>query len=183
MKAWQRVLTFLLLNVVVSLVTTLLVLYLWDRDHPRPAIPPGLAAITPQATLTAQAAVRATEATPPEPVLLSTPIPTLAPDQVVIAIDNVFGVGNLPDEVVLLKSLSATSLTLDGWKLEDGQGNTYSFPPLTLNKGGAVQVHTAAGVDTVIDLYWGRDAAVWKSGKQVTVLDDMGAVRAIYKIP
>lgn len=183
MKDWRRVLVYLLMNVAVTAATTLLVLTLWDRDHPRPSIPPALAALTPEATLTAQAILRATEATPPDPVLLATPVSTLAPGQIAVTIDNVFGVGDLPNEFLLLKSRSEGSLTLTGWKLEDGDGNTFTFPVLTLNKGGAVQVHTAAGINTVIDLYWGRDAAIWKTGKQATLLDDLGTVQATYRIP
>ena len=37
--------------------------------------------------------------------------------------------------------------------------------------------------NTVIDLFWGRDAALWKSGKQATLIDDQGAVRATYRVP
>ena len=184
MKAWQRVLAFLLLNVVVSASITLLVLYLWENQHPRPELPPSLSGISQQITQTVMASTPlAEDPTPIEPVRLATQAPTLAPGQVIIVIDNIFGSGNLPDEAVLIKNKSDGSLGLTDWKLDDGQGHTFTFPILTLNKGGAVQVHTAAGANTVIDLFWGRDAAVWKSGVQITLLDDQGAVRATYRVP
>jgi hypothetical protein len=183
MNTWRRVLAFLLLNVVVSASITLLVLYLWENQHPRPALPPDLPEISLQITQTVLASTRVVDPTAIEPVLLATPVPTLAPGQVIIVIDNIIGSGVLPDEAVLLKNQSPGSLGLTDWKLEDGESNSFTFPILTLNKGGAVQVHTTAGANTVIDLYWGKDTAVWKSGKQITLLDDQGAVRATYKIP
>ena len=36
---------------------------------------------------------------------------------------------------------------------------------------GAVQVHTVAGTDTVIDLYWGIGDAVWNSGEEARLFD------------
>ena len=179
MSQGKRLLAYVLLNVVVSAATTYAVLYLWSQAHPTPTLPAGL--IAP--TLGTQARTETAQATGPgsQPAnTLAAPIPL---NQVVIAIDNVFGVGDLANEVVLIKSKSDASLSLTNWQLEDNAGNVYIFPELTLNKGGAVQVHTAAGVNSVIDLYWGRDAAVWQEGKTVILLDAQSIERARYTIP
>jgi hypothetical protein len=169
----------MLLNVVVSAATTYAVLYLWSQAHPTPALPAGLVSPTLGSLLSTETSQVTGPASQPV-ATMAAPIPL---DQQVIAIDNVFGVGDLSNEVVLIKSKTDASLSLTNWRLEDNAGNVYIFPELTLNKGGAVQVHTAAGVNTVIDLYWGRDTAIWQEGKTVILLDAQRIERARYTIP
>jgi LysM repeat protein len=103
-----------------------------------------------------------------------------------VVIDSVVGSGDLESERVLLKHQGEGELSLVGWRLEDGKGNIFifpQFPQLILYKGGAVNVHTAAGSNTVVDLYWGLSAAVWKSGVTVTLKDPQGNARATYIVP
>ena len=178
MRQFLRVIAFLILNIIVSAATTLLVISAWERAHPGPAdvtIP--TSAVTPET---------------PTPILSSalTPLVTLAPgttplspDQAVVVIDSVLAPGDLANETVLLKSHSNGSLLMTNWRLQDDKGDVFTFPELTLNKDGAIQVHTTAGTNTVIDLYWGREAPVWQHGQTVSLLDDQGKVRATYKIP
>ncbi len=178
MSQWKRALAFLLLNIIVSAGTTYLVLSAWERAHPGPAD-----IRVPTSAVTAQA----------EPTLGSnslTPLPTsvsgglpLTADQAVVVIDSVLAPGSIAEETVLIKSHSEGSIILTNWRLQDDQGDVFTFPELTLNKDGAVQVHTTAGTNTVIDLYWGREAPVWQHGQTATLLDDQGKQRAAYKIP
>jgi len=177
MSQGKRLLAYVFLNIVVSAATTYAVLTWWSQAHPTPSLPQ---VPTTQGGLLATETAQPVDQGNPPVNTIAAPIPL---DQVVISIDNVFGVGNLANEVVLIKSATDASLSLTDWKLEDGIGSTYTFPELTLNKGGAVQVHTAAGTNTVIDLYWGRDAAVWEEGKTVLLLDSQGIERARYLIP
>jgi hypothetical protein len=111
----------------------------------------------------------------------STPEP--AAQGTVLTVDNVFGVGSLENEVVVLKRVGEGELALSNWTLADEDDNRYTFPALILYSGGAVQVHTGGGVPTVVDLYWGLDTPVWEAGEMVTVYDDAGSVRATYQIP
>jgi len=171
-KPWQRLLFYIVLNVIISACTTLTILWVWNRSRETPDL-----ASANQALATLLPAAQT-------PV----PSPTGSPDTqgelpVLIQIDNVFGVGNLADEVVLLKRSGEGDLVLTGWKLQDGSGNAFTFPTLILFKDGAIQVHTAAGVNTVADLFWGRDSATWKNGDTVTLLDEQGRLRATYRIP
>jgi hypothetical protein len=182
MKHNQRLLFYILLNVVVSAVTILVVLYFWDRAHPSPLLPnyPTSVAALPQVTQPAATAPTSNPSATQPPAQAT--LPGNQQDRL-ITIDNVFGAGSLPDEFVLLKRVGDGELSLTGWKLDDGSGHSYTFPALTLYKNGAVQVHTTTGVDSVVDLYWGRDAAVWSVGKNVTLTDTQGVVRATYRIP
>lgn len=76
-----------------------------------------------------------------------------------------------------------TWVRLRDWTLDDGQGNTYTFPDLSLFQGGSVRVHTSTGTNTEADLYWGTDQTVFVPGRTISLKDDAGAVATTYTIP
>ena len=174
----RNLLLYLLLNVILSAVTTLTVLFLWDRAQPVSRLD-GLIAPGGQAPLVAS--------TLQTPFALPTPTVTLPPnDQPLIEIVNLIGAGDAQQEVVLLRRVGEGDLHMAGWQLQDQDGNRYEFPQqpeLVLYKGGAVQVFTRTGADTATEVYWNRTAPVWRSGEQITLLDSAGNVRATYPIP
>ena len=175
MKNAGRLLFYILLNILISAGTTLLVLNLWERDHPLPAAP------IPQAT-----AVQIQPTQPPDqPAALppSEGIPTLPPEQAGDVINNVFGTGNLNDEYVLLVNKHDSPLVLTGWQLRDAGSAAFTFPTFTLNKDGAVRVHSGPGTNSAIDLFWNRDTAAWSEGATVTLVDSQGVSRCSYQIP
>jgi LysM repeat protein len=103
-----------------------------------------------------------------------------------VIIDSVIGAGDLDTEHVLLKHRGEGELSLVGWRLEDDQGNVFifpQFPQLTLFSGGAVNVYTRSGVNSVVELYWGLDKPVWTSGTTVVLRDAQNNVRANYVVP
>jgi LysM repeat protein len=103
-----------------------------------------------------------------------------------VVIDSVIGAGDLDAERVLIKHSGGSEISLVGWRLEDGQGNVFVFPEspqLILFSGGAVNIFTKAGVNTVVELYWGLDNPVWKSGSTVILRDAAGNVQARYLVP
>ena len=160
----RRLFPYLILNIIVSAATILTILWLWDRSRNI-----DLPVLTPLPI--------ASTATPED-------TPTLPPlNRPVILIKNVFGAGDLQNEVVLLNRQGEGMLELTGWQLKDGNGHTFTFPKLVLNQDGAVQVFTRAGADSVIELHWGLDQPVWKSGLTVSLLDPVGYLRASFLIP
>lgn len=103
-----------------------------------------------------------------------------------VVIDSIIGAGDLDSERVLIKHAGGTELSLVGWRLEDERGNAFIFPrspELILYPGGAVNIHTKTGVNTVVDLFWGLDAPVWVSGTTVILRDAQGNVHAQYVVP
>jgi hypothetical protein len=167
-------LPFIILNVIISAATTLAVLYWWDKTQ-RPVL------VDPRLLASATSQVVSTKPTSQNGVATSQAQTTLS--QNVIQIQNVFGVGDINNEVVQLKRVGSGDLWLTGWQLKDQNGHSYTFPKLLLNKDGAVQVYTQAGADSVIELHWGLPNAVWHSGELVSLLDPQGVLRASYQIP
>jgi len=103
-----------------------------------------------------------------------------------VTIDSVIGAGDLESERVLLKQRGEGELSLVGWRLEDSDGNIFvfpQFPQLILYKGGAVNVYSKSGSNTVVDLFWGLSTPVWESGDTVTLKDPQGSERAAYQVP
>lgn len=164
MTSWKRSLPFLLLNIVISAVTTLLVLTWWEQSH-RTALPASQSSPTAAATLDASAG-----ATQP------------ATGDYHIVVENVFGAGDLANEVVVIRREGDSDLALTGWKLRDESGKEYTFPNLTL-KNGAIRVYTRSGTDSVIELFWGQKEAIWQAGELVTLVDPQGTLQASYRIP
>ncbi len=164
MKEKRNWLPFLLLNIFVSAAVTGAILFWYDRTYRQ--------ATLPSAPLSLPAAAAAT------------PAATLDPDaEISVEIVSVIGAGTLDAEMVLVRYSGKEELNLTGWRLKDEDKHIFSFPQLTLYPEGAVQVHTIAGQNTVVDLYWGLRQAVWQSGETVTLLDAQGTERASYKVP
>lgn len=163
----ENPLYFIAINVIVSAVTILAINWLWDRSHPQQTV----AIPTPGACITAG------------PSSLATPQPTLAPEAIHLVIDNIYGVGKLENEVLVIINQSAGVVNLNGWKLDDGSGQVYVFPDLTLHPGGEVQLFSGVGADTVTKLFWKMDKAIWKSGKSASLRSPEGVVYASYVVP
>jgi hypothetical protein len=111
-------------------------------------------------------------------------VSTLNPQtDIAVKISSVVGAGAKDAEIVVVKFDGPGQLDLTSWQLKDDSGNTFKFPKLILYPNGAVQVHTATGTDTVIDLYWGIGEAVWSSGENAQLFDAQGNLRAVYRVP
>jgi competence protein ComEC len=158
--AGRRVVYYLLLNILVSTLVTGSILFFYDRSHRADcAVPPGL---TTQASSTAFSPVAG---------------------GVKVNIVSIIGAGTAGSETVVIQNVGSEALVLTGWQLKDSQGDSYTFPQLTLYPRGTVQVHTAAGQDSAVDLYWGRSKPVWTTDELATLYDVSGAARAFYPVP
>ena len=159
----RRLVLYLLLNIFVSACVTGGILFWYDRTY------------------------RASLAPVPQPVTASTQgesAPLLPVDeQVPVEIISVVGAGTLEAEVVVVRYNGEGELGLANWQLKDDSGNTFTFPQLTLYTNGAVQVHTASGTDTVVDLYMGLRDPIWESGESARLFDPQDNLRAIYRVP
>lgn len=141
----------------------------------------GQTLIIPQPTVVPPTSTASPTLLEPTPTFTPTPVQTPGAAQVVI--DRVVGAGDLAAERVVIRRLGAGELSMVGWQLVEGGGKIYTFPQLILFAGGAVNIHTRAGQDTVVDLFWGLDASVWQTGEQVVLRDAQGQVQATFVVP
>jgi hypothetical protein len=158
----RRLFQYLLLNVFVSACVTSAILFWYDRNY--------------RATLSpAPQAGSGNGVSPAETLSPETDIP--------VQIESVVGAGTLSVETAVIHYSGDEQLSLAGWQLKDEDGSTFTFPQLTLYKNGSVQIHSASGSDTVIDLYWGISDPVWSSGENARLYDSQGNLRAVYRVP
>lgn len=99
-----------------------------------------------------------------------------------VVINGLEGAGNLELESVRLLNQGG-EVSMAGWTLSDGVGNRFTFPEFTFYSTGAVEVHTRAGTNTTIDLYWGLDSAVWTEGKEIQLRDASGMLQSTFRVP
>jgi len=161
----RRLILYLLLNVFISACVTASILFWYDRNY-------------------RQVSISAIQQAIPANAQGGAPAETLNPNiDIPVEIVSVIGAGTLGAEWVVVRNAGTDPLNLAGWQLKDTNRHVFTFPNLTLNGGGAVQIHTTAGTNTVIDLYWGEVNPVWQSGEEAQLLDPSGNVRAVYTVP
>ena len=160
----RKLVYYLLLNVFVSACVTGTILFWYDRNY---------RAIN-------QSPVQQFAPASGNPDVVST---VDSKTDIAVKISSVVGAGTLASEIVVVKFEGQGQLDLASWQLKDENGNTFTFPKITLYPNGAVQVHTVTGTDTVIDLYWGIGDAVWSSGENARLFDAQGNLRAVYRVP
>jgi hypothetical protein len=149
----RRLVLYLLLNALVSLLVSVTILYFYDRANRKTDCDPGGIAATN------------------------------VPGGVVAKIVSVTAAGVLENEAIVIQNQGEQALPLSGWTLKDSQGSSFSFPALTLYPGGSIQVHTKTGTDTAADLFWGRVEPVWESGELAALYDSQNIARAFYRVP
>lgn len=163
----RRLILYLLLNVFVSACVTGGILFWYDRNYRSTS----LSAVQPVLPVQVQGSGNA-------------PVASFDPNiDIPVEIVSIVGAGTLDAEWVIVHNAGNEPINLSSWKLQDSDRHAFNFPNLTLNTGGAVQIHTIAGTNTVIDLYWGLNDPVWQSGEEAQLLDPSGNVRAVYKVP
>ena len=173
MKKNPKLLSYILLNILISAATTLTVLLIWQAVHPLPK-PTAFIADDPNPN-----------SNPEISSTLAENVPTMdfVNENISLIIRTVVGAGNLDMEYVEILNQSDGAVDLTNWQLVSDQGSRFTFPALILNQGGAVEVHSKSGINTVIELYWQADTPLWQPGATVTLLDAAGETQATYSIP
>lgn len=113
------------------------------------------------------------------------PVVHLEPDTANASLEIITIVGaDIPtSEMVLIHNTGSTAVLLKGWQLQDADANIYTFGDITIQPDGAIQVHTAPGENTQIDLYWGLPTSTWSSGETATLIDSSGTLHSVYQVP
>lgn len=171
MKFWKKTFPFLILNIVVSATTMFTVLSIWQHRNP---------SAVSQATITPIASAELKQGT------VEVPAPTNKPEvepEGSLSIEGVFGAGDLNVEYILIRNKSEGSVDLTNWSISGSDGNRFVFSLLNLNKNGAVRLYSKHGTNTVIELYWNSDQALWESGDHIYLIDGSGQQHASWLVP
>ena len=135
----------------------------------------GIATATPESTATAV------------PDVLPSPNPTepaVEEGEFDINIEDVVGLEELTEEAVQIINSGSRQAGLLDWTLSDADGHVYTFGPVTLfGDGAGILVHTEAGPDDAINLFWGLEEAIWQSGEQATLKDADGNIQSTFIVP
>jgi hypothetical protein len=160
----RKLILYLLLNVFISACVTGTILFWYDRNYRSAALPQ----VQPAPITSNQSVIQ----------------PTLNPKvEIPVEIVSVIGAGTLNAEWVVVHYKGVDQINLANWELRDEDRHVFVFPQLVLHKDGAVQVHTATGTNTVIDLYWNASDPVWESGEEAQLFDPSGNLRSKYMVP
>lgn len=101
-----------------------------------------------------------------------------------VRIASVAGPGDLVNEHVVVVNESATPFSLQGWQIQRVGGPGYTIASdVPLFAGSSVRVHSGAGTDTTIDLYWGLTEPAWPSGVEARLINAQGDVVNTYVVP
>ena len=163
MSTFWKVLLLILLNIIVSASVTYGVLYYWENVR-EPKTQYQLVTVNVDAEPTAE------------------PTPVIRGAKVEISV--IRNPGNFNSEALRIVNNTDEVISLEGWKLEDANGHTLTFPNIQLlRKGVFVEVYSRAGHTTPYEIYWNCDEAVWQSGETAVLKDVFGQIQATYRVP
>ena len=174
MNQAKKLLFYIVLNIIVSAVTILGVLYIWEKTQLKDVLLES-EDISPTVSLQ-EAGDAAAEDN----------------QNLLIQIGEVGGISNLATEYVRLTrpdSDPGDTVSLQGWRLKDENNNNFiileqsGLPSLDLHGQGAVNIYTKEGNSNPIELYLGLANPIWEPGETVTLLDPDGNVHDTYLIP
>ena len=174
MNQAKKLTFYVVLNIIVSAVTILIVLYLWENTRLK-----NLLFDMPDQT--AEQSMPASS--------LDTAEET---SNLIIEIGEVGGVGNLATEYIRLVrpgTDAEDTVSLQGWRIRDERDQEYSIleqsglASLELHSQGAVNIYTKTGDSNPIELYLGLSDPIWQPGETVTLIDPQGEIHDTYLIP
>ncbi|MER8114159.1 lamin tail domain-containing protein [Streptomyces sp. NPDC094031] len=80
----------------------------------------------------------------------------------------------LNQQWVAVTNESRRAVNLDGWRLSDAAGHTFTFHHYSLGARATVRVHTGVGRDTRSDLFQDRRSQVWDKSDTAKLRNDRG---------
>ena len=174
MNQAKKLLIYLVLNMIVSAITIIAVLFLWENTHLKQVLfnsgDGPAAAVSTEGESTSEALT----------------------GDLLIEIGEVGGVGNLATEYLrLIRSGvgSEDTISLQNWHIRDENNLDFNIleqsglASLELHSQGAVNIYTKAGSSNPIELYLGLSDPIWEPGETVSLIDPQGEVHDTYLIP
>jgi len=174
MNQAKKLLFYIVLNIVVSAITIIGVLYLWENTKLKNML-------FDSSDIPAE--VESGNPSSDEVAVTET---------LLIEIGEVGGISNLATEYVRLVrpgSEPEDTISLKDWSIKDENNHQYNIleqsgvASLDLHGQGAVNIYTKEGDSNPIELYLDLSDPIWQPGETVTLIDPEGEVHDIYMIP
>ena len=174
MNQAKKLFVYILINIVVSAVTIIAVLFLWENTRLKNVLFGGSTQI---------------EEGSPAGTSLD---PVDETSHLLIEIGEVGGVGNISTEYIRLIRPAAEgedTISLKDWRIKDENNHNYAIleqsglASLDLHSQGAVNIYSKEGESNPIELYLGLTDPLWQPGETVTLIDPQGEVHDTYLIP
>jgi len=174
MNQAKKLLFYIVLNIVVSAITIVGVLYLWENTKLKNML-------FDSSDIPAEVSLGA-----------SSSDEAAVSENLLIEIGEVGGIGNLATEYVRLVrpgSEPGDTISLQNWSIKDENNHQYNIleqsgvASLDLHGQGAVNIYTKEGDSNPIELYLNLSDPLWQPGKTVTLFDPDGEVHDTYIIP
>ena len=174
MNQAKKLIFYIVLNIVVSVITIISVLYLWENTKLKNMlfdssdIPTEIGSGDPSSDEVA------------------------VTEKLLIEIGEVGGIGNLATEYVRLvrpESEPGDTISLQNWSIKDETNHQYNIleqsgvASLDLHGQGAVNIYTKEGDSNPIELYLDLSDSIWQPGETVSLIDPEGEVHDTYLIP
>jgi LysM repeat protein len=147
---------------------------------------PNIIAVGQQLTIPVGGLPTPTVPAPTEIAARPSPIPTeaVAAGQGEIAVTGITDPGTLATESVQIVNNGAERQSLLGWTLRDEDNNAYTFGDVSIfGEGAGILLHSRAGTDSPLELFWGLAEPAWRSGETLTLWDAAQQVVATYVVP
>ncbi len=174
----KKNLAFFLINILISAVTVLAVLFLWDQFQNKRLEQQA----TPAQSLSQP--IKSDENVEPGVKATNADAKPFASGDISVSISLVSGMGELKLEYILIKNDGANKISLLDWSIKGSEPqNIIIKSDILLNPGGAIKIYTKEGTDSALAIYLDSKKALWKSGSSVTLLDPAQTERASYTIP
>ena len=147
---------------------------------------PNIISVGQQLTIPVGGLPTPTVPAPTEIAALPSPIPTAAvtAGQGEIAIAGITDPGALDTEAVQIVNNGAELQSLLGWTVRDEDNNAYTFGDVSIfGEGAGILLHSRAGTNSPLELFWGLEEPAWRSGETLTLWDAAEQVVTTYIVP
>ena len=195
MGSFWKILLLILLNIIVSASVTYGVLYYWENIR-MPKTEYQLVStgndsiqwLEVSQTEVAETAIAEQQTASAMEIATVAAIPTEEPTPVIrgakVEISLIRNPGVLESEALRIVNNTDEVVSLEGWRLEDANGNELTFPNIQLlRKGIFVEVYSRAGHTTPYEIFWNCTEPVWQSGETAVLKDMFGQLQATYRVP
>jgi LysM repeat protein len=113
----------------------------------------------------------------------ATPTPIAASVNTGIRLTAAANAGDVAAETVGIANDSDLAVNLQGWRLEREGGPAYTFGNILLFPGSGLTLHSGAGTDSSVDVYWNQAAPVWASGAAARLINPQGTEVSRLSVP